>query len=85
MDEKEKLNKQRQLEENRRSTKNGITTFTHSSFMDVSLHENKQLMNEPIAVLEPQKVSNVYDTLTAESINKQHSFCIQKRFLRENL
>lgn len=70
LDDKMKLNKQRQLEENRRSTKNAITTFTHTTCMDISLDEDKQVMNEPVAMLELQKVSNLYDALTAESINK---------------
>ncbi|UJR17795.1 hypothetical protein I4U23_004694 [Adineta vaga] len=44
----EKLNKQRQLEENRRSTKNVSTTLTQTSFTDVSPQENEYLMDESI-------------------------------------
>jgi hypothetical protein len=60
----EKLNKQRQLEKNRRSTKNAVITLTQTNLTDVSLEENEQLMNEPVTVLKPQKVSNFDDTLT---------------------
>jgi hypothetical protein len=64
----EKLNKQRQQKENRRSTKNAVTTRAQTNLTDMSLEENEQLMNVPVTVLKPQKVSNFDDTLTAESI-----------------
>jgi hypothetical protein len=54
----EKLHKYRQLEENRRSTKNASTSLAQTSFIHLSLKENEQLINESITVLDSQKVSN---------------------------
>ena len=56
----EKLHKQRQLEENRRLTKNSFTTIAQTSLIDVSLEENTCLMNESITASESHKVSDFY-------------------------
>ncbi|CAF1083081.1 unnamed protein product [Didymodactylos carnosus] len=61
----EKLNKQRQLEKNRRSTKNAVTTLAQTNYADVSLEENEQLMNEPVIALEPQKIPE-FESLTGQ-------------------
>ena len=55
-----KLSKQRQLEENRRSTKDASTSLAQTSFTKASVEENEQMMKEPSTVLESQEVSNFY-------------------------
>lgn len=60
VEEEEKLNKRRQLEENRRSTKNAIATRMQTSSIGLSLAKNKQPNNELITVLEPHKVGNFF-------------------------
>lgn len=58
MDEENKLNRLRELEENRRATKDAISTSPKTSFIDLSLDENVQEPNnESSIVLESQKVT----------------------------
>ena len=56
----EKSNEQRQLEGNRQSTRDAFTSAAPTSFANVSVEENEQLMNEPTTVSESQKVSSFY-------------------------
>ena len=74
-DEEERLNKLRQLEENRRVTKNATHTSTQPSFTDVSIDENEQLMDEPVTLSESQRVSRFHDNLSRESSSICHLRC----------
>lgn len=63
----EKLNRQRQLEENRQSTKNAFTDLVHTNLTDIASEANITLMNESFTVSERQQVSTFDHTSAAES------------------
>lgn len=81
----EKLNKQHQLEENRRSTNNRSPVITQTCSIDLSPKNNNQVNNKPTTALESRKVRNLNDASTVEVMQETARILYTKEFPEEKM